>query len=177
MVGGLLLRTSDADLPLRSQQEARPFLCLLIRRCQPLLARTHQGTDRRRLPRFRFLIITAHRTSAPPPHGSASPTRIPKSPATTSSPASSLTSAGCLTTTSRRSSMRKRGYVLFRRPPLLAHYFLQFASLRTTLEANMHYADLFPPGDTIWLTRPDDLELPADVPGMVRTAPRLFRVS
>lgn len=36
-------------------------------------------------------------------------------------------------------------------PSHLGHF--QFLSLRKTLEANMHYADLFPPGRVIWAVR------------------------
>ncbi|KAK4047893.1 hypothetical protein OIV83_005075 [Microbotryomycetes sp. JL201] len=55
-----------------------------------------------------------------------------------------------------------------------------FTSLRSTLEANQGYADLFPPGDILWLTQPGDVKLPWDddystsVP--VNSRPRLFKV-
>lgn len=55
--------------------------------------------------------------------------------------------------------------------------FVQFGALRTTLEANMVYADLFPPGDTYWLVPAGDLELPNDVPDASSIEPRLFRVT
>lgn len=59
----------------------------------------------------------------------------------------------------------------------LTDYDVQFGALRTTLEANMVYADLFPPGDTYWLVPAGDLELPNDVPDAIATEPRLFRVT
>ncbi|KAM0789096.1 hypothetical protein ACM66B_003153 [Microbotryomycetes sp. NB124-2] len=55
-----------------------------------------------------------------------------------------------------------------------------FTSLRSTLEANQGYADLFPPGDILWLTQPGDVKLPWDdehsTPVPVNSRPRLFKV-
>jgi hypothetical protein len=52
----------------------------------------------------------------------------------------------------------------------------QFTSFRSTLEANQHYATLFPPGEILWLVRPDDLQLPNDRPDAQKADPRLFKV-
>ncbi|KAK4052571.1 hypothetical protein OIO90_004340 [Microbotryomycetes sp. JL221] len=54
-----------------------------------------------------------------------------------------------------------------------------FTSLRSTLEANQIYADLFPPGDILWLTAPGDIKLPWDDDRGNRPpnqSPRLFKV-
>lgn len=53
---------------------------------------------------------------------------------------------------------------------------LQFASLRSALEANQGFSDLFPPGDILWLTRGDDLTLPPD-DAPPREGHRLFKVT
>ncbi|SGZ33704.1 BQ5605_C041g11985 [Microbotryum silenes-dioicae] len=51
-----------------------------------------------------------------------------------------------------------------------------FTSIRTSLEANQNYSTLCPPGDVLWLTKPDDLILPSDATRTVHPGPRLFRV-
>lgn len=41
----------------------------------------------------------------------------------------------------------------------------------------MTFATLFPPGEILWLVKPNDLILPGDVPGEEQTDLRLFKVS
>ncbi|SCV70689.1 BQ2448_3451 [Microbotryum intermedium] len=53
----------------------------------------------------------------------------------------------------------------------------RFTSIRTSLEANQNYSTLCPPGDVLWLTKPDDLILPSEATRIVHPGPRLFRVS